>query len=130
MKDLDLFINNNKVSPYITGNTIEGLEVLAQRVIVVLNTRLSEPLRDQEGCSFMSLFGSSQADNTYVYLMISSVISELLSVMTDNNPDDFSLHSIDASDIGVNGDTVTLTLTVTSKSGSTYSTETTIGGSL
>lgn len=130
MKDLDLFINNNKVSPYITGNTIEGLEVLAQRVIVVLNTRLSEPLRDQEGCSFMSLFGSSQADNTYVYLMISSVISELLSVMADDNPDDFSLHSIDASDIGVNGDTVTLTLTVTSKSGSTYSTETTIGGSL
>lgn len=130
MRDLDLFTNTDKVSPFISGGAIDGLEVLAQRVIVILQTRMNEPLRESEGCSFMSLFGSSQVDSTYVYLMLSSVISELVAVMSNDTDvsDEYRLHSIDVSDIEVNGDTITFGLTVISKSGSTYTTTTTIGG--
>lgn len=132
MRDLDLFISNNKVIPHVSGNTIDGLELLAQRVIVVLNTRISEPLRDAEGCSFMSLFGSSQADISYIYLMLSSVIPEILNAMDDPEDEygDYSVHSIDISGVTVDNDTITFNLTVTSKSGSTYTTEASLGGSL
>ena len=128
MRDIDLFINNNKVVPSITGNTIDGIEVLAQRVTVVLQTRVSDVLREQEGCSFMAMFGASQADATYVYLMLSSVASEVVSVMSSDNDDEYGLHSIDVSNITVEGDVVTFDLNVTSKAGNTYTTKTTIGG--
>jgi hypothetical protein len=130
MIDIDLFsANKGEVVAGTTGNTISGVEVLSQRVLVVLNTKASEPLRSQEGCSLVDMLGNSHTDSTYVYMILSSVVSEIMESMTyGEQSEDNELSNISVSNVSINGDTVKFELTVVSKSGQTYTTDATIGG--
>ena len=115
------------------GDQISGLEALSQRVFIILHTKASEPLRSDEGTSLVDLIGTSQVDITYVGMILSSMVSEIVSIMSPGNselPDDEALDTVYISEVAVNGDHVSFTLNVVSKSGALYTMPSTIGDTI
>ena len=128
---IDINLIDNRHSPI--GGQISGISALAQRVSIVLQTKASELLRENEGTSLRDLIGTSQADISYVSAMLSSVVTEVIDVLRDGNdelPDDEALNTAYISNISINGDSVSFTLTVVSRSGDTYGMPSSIGDTI
>lgn len=126
MKDVGLFTGD-------AGSIISGIENLAQRMCIILNTKVTDPLRELEGCSLLDYIGKSQADTAYISMILSSVISEVIELMTPGNselPDDEALNTAYVSNVSLNVDTVNFDLVVVSRSGDQHTLPISLGGSL
>lgn len=104
-----------------TGGVVSGVRLLAQRVLVVFMTNISDILRYSEGSSFINGFGSSQVSTDYISLLVSSALADTRMVVINSTPEDSpsdeKLQNISIHDIQVQADKAIITLTVTSESG-------------
>lgn len=131
---IDINITNNKgheVPFDIQGNTTSGISLLAQRILVVLLSQISDYLRDSEGSTLINGIGSGVADSGYASLLLLSALKQVESIIkmdtTSLDPheilDTIKIHKVEAL-----GDHIDFTIVVYNKAGDTQELTSTIGG--
>lgn len=115
----------------ITGDKVSGISLLAQRVVIVLLTDISDLLRSMEGSSLVSSIGNSQSSLSYVSLLVTSALADVSEAIRrdpgEASSDDEILSELSIYDISENDGDIIVTLNVLSKSGESMLTKTNIG---
>lgn len=123
MMDIGIVMNRGTNSPIefdLSGKKISGIELLAQRVLVILLTNVNEVLRSSEGSSFIRTYGNTQSSSEFVSLIFASALSDVINIIKkDNSSDDPSevLADATATVISVSEGSVQFNLNVYSASG-------------
>ena len=122
MKDFNLLgvSDTGKVVLTPSPQTVQGIQLLAQRVLVVLLTEYSGILRAYEGTSLITNIGSSNVISGHVSLLLSSAIASATDILKkdsySNDPEEL-LDNIKLYNVTVDGDGVSFSIIVTSKAG-------------
>lgn len=127
MIDLDILNTQNSKTPaemVISGSKLSGIAALAQRVLVVLLTRVDEDLRNNEGTSIRrdGLYSSSGTD--YIALLLGSALFDVVNIIKDDtDSDDPSerLKTACVSSVDASGDGVIFTIDVYNEAGESTS---------
>lgn len=123
MMDIGIVMNRGTNSPIefdLSGEKVSGIELLAQRVLVILLTNVNEVLRSSEGSSFIRTYGNTQSSSEFVSLIFASALSDVINIIKkDNSSDDPSeiLADATATVISVSEGSVQFNLNVYSASG-------------
>lgn len=121
MIDLDILnTTDNKVYFSPSGNKLSGVEALAQRVLIVLLTRVSDVLREHEGTRLPSIGSSMQFGVDYMSLILSSAIFDACSVIrkdTDTTDPREQLNDVRIANISIDNDLVVFTIDVYNNAG-------------
>lgn len=122
MRDLDILsiaTGTNKASMDVTGHTVSGIRLLAQRIIVILMTNYNDILRSQEGTSFMDNVGSGQVSLSYAGLLMTSAIASTIDALNEsadeNAPDEERIADLRIQNMSLDGDRITFDLYVENK---------------
>ena len=113
---------NNELPMTISSVPISGVQLLGQRILIILLSSVSEILREQEGSTFINAIGSGVYDTEYTSLLINSAVYKVIDIIDNDHekyPDDETLRDIKVSDIKYTDGVVTFTLSVTSTAGNT-----------
>ena len=134
MKDLNITNphgSSGAVQFTVSPTPVSGIQLLGQRVLIILLTNVSEELRDLEGSTFNNIFSSGSYGDDYAYMMLYSAIyrtMEVLKADTTEYPDSETLMDIDVTEVQATGDTVEFTITVYNKEGESTQVASQAGG--
>ena len=135
MKDIDILnIDNtsNKAGLSISGNTVTGIRLLAQRVLLILLTDISGTLRTGEGTDLSDILMTQQSSTDHVSLLLISAISTAKSILYSEVPEEASeaLQDIIIQDVNTENGTIEFSIVVTNRLGHSDTIAYTTGSSL
>lgn len=122
MRDIDILnvnLADTKAGLTVSGNTVTGIKLLAQRVLVILLTDMTETLRSREGAEIYDILVSYQNSTDYASLLLISAISTVKSILFADTglPDAESLRDIVIQDVHTTNGTVEFSIEITNKAG-------------
>lgn len=111
-------------------NSVSGIKLLAQKVSIILLTKMSEVLRSGEGSTFIGSIGTASNTPEYVSLLLFGALDDVQRIMGQDktSPDNERLGSLSTEAVSVSGDAVSFTLRVVSVSGESTEITSAIGG--
>lgn len=114
---------------FIDGHLVSGIELLAQKVLIVLLTPQNGPCRLEEGTIFSEIMnnGPGGYDDVTLFNLMNISLSDVSAILkaeeTADMSDDERLASLSLEKVQRMGDTITFDIAVVSVSGEVYYTE-------
>lgn len=123
MMDLDVLCVTGPDTPAamsISGKRLSGITSLAQRVVIVLMTRVDELLRQNEGTSIRRDGLYSNSGDDYLSLLLGSALFDVVNIIrgdTESTDPSEILKDACVSSVGTSDDGVSFTINVYNEAG-------------